>query len=213
MKKKKIIYSLLLSIICVSFGWSQSGSFGNTHIGSGGEMSIIDVQHNFLNGGSGVQPGIVSTERIVPRGYLSFVGTASHTGASTTAHVDGYVRTYETSAFTFPIGHNGIYRPASVSTSSSAAPTDAAYYRTNPTTDGYSSTSVALGVTGVSTVEYYDINGTTPAQITLTWDNVSGITSVSAVKIVGWNGSQWVDISSTVAGGATTAGGPPRDNC
>ena len=207
MKKKIIIYSLLLSIVSISFGWSQSSSFGNTHIGSGGEMAIIDVQHNFLNGGSGVQPGIVSTERVAPRGYLSFVGTASHTGASNTAHVDGYVRTYETTAFTFPIGDNGMYRSASISTSSSAAPTDAAYFRTNPTNDTYTSTSVAVGVIGVSIVEYWDINGTTPAQITLTWDNASGVTIVGAMKIVGWNGSQWVDVPATVAGGATITAG------
>ena len=194
-------------MICVSVGWAQSGSFGNTHIGSGGEMSIIDVQHNFINGGSGVQPGIVSTVRVAPRGYFSFVGTASHTGASNTAYVDGYVRTYETEGFIFPIGDNGKLRTASVSAASNSVPADAAYYNVNPTTDGYTSTSVAPGVVSVSTIEYWDINGSTAAKITLTWDNSSGVTNLADTKIVGWDGSKWMNIPATIVGSSTTTTG------
>lgn len=203
----KILHSLWLLLLSVTIGWAQSGTYGNTHISAGGEMSIINVQHNFQNGGNGTQPGIVTTQRTTPKGYVSFVGTATHTGASNATHVDGYVRTYETTSFTFPIGDNGKLRTASVSTSSSSVPTDAAYYAVNPTTDAYPSTSVMPGVTGVSTVEYWDINGTTSAQITLTWDANSGVQSASNVKIVGWDGSQWVAIPSTVGGGATNSSG------
>ena len=67
-------------------------------------MGIVDFQHNFINGGSGIQPGIVGTDRTVTQGFMSFVGTASWTGASDAAYVDGYVKTYLTTSFTFPIG-------------------------------------------------------------------------------------------------------------
>ncbi|WP_044174062.1 hypothetical protein [Flectobacillus major] len=209
MKKAKYISRILIgiSILLASKDvFSQSASSGNTNIGSSGEMAVINGQHNFLVGG-GTQPGVISTQRTPPRGYFSFVGTSTHTGASNTAFVNGYVKSYMTTAFTFPIGSGTKLRTASVSTSSSSAPTDAAYYGVNPTTDSYTATSVASGVTGVSTKEYWDINGTTPAQITLTWDGGSGVQVPANVKIVGWNGSQWTNIPATVAGGATTSAG------
>ena len=198
---------LVLALLNYTLMLAQSGSFGNIHIDSGGEMSIIDVQHNFINGGDGVQPGIISTVRVAPRGYLSFVGTASHTSISNAAHVDGYVRTYETGVFTFPIGDNGKLRTASVSAASNSIPADAAYYNVNPTTDSYTSTSVDAGVIAVSTIEYWDINGPTAAKITLTWDSSSGVTSLATTKIVGWDGTKWVNVPATFVGGSTTTTG------
>jgi hypothetical protein len=212
--KKYIHKAIFLMIALCHFNqmFSQSGSFGNTNIGSGVEMSVIDVQHNFMNGGSGVQPGIIKTSRTSPFGFFSFVGGASYTGASNTAHVDGYVKTYLTTSFTFPIGQNGKLRTASVSASSGGSPSYAAYYGVNPTTNGYSSASIGAGVTGVSTSEYWDISGTTPAKITLTWDANSGVQNTSNVKIVGWNGTQWIDIPATVVSGGTTSSGSIMTN-
>ena len=71
---------LLLLLFILSAGLvkvaAQSGSFGNTYIGSNGngsngETAIINAQHSFLNGGVGVKPGIVSTLRTAPKGYLT----------------------------------------------------------------------------------------------------------------------------------------------
>lgn len=200
------IFPCLVMLLISRILYSQSVSLGNTYIGTSSEMSIVNAQHNFLVG-VGLQPGVIKTQRASPHGFLSFVGTSTYTGASNTAFVDGYVKSYMTTAFTFPIGSGTKLRTASVSTSSSSAPTDAAYYGVNPTTDSYTATSVASGVTGVSTKEYWDINGTTPAQITLTWDGSSGVQVPANVKIVGWNGSQWTNIPATVAAGATTSAG------
>ncbi|MDI9858985.1 hypothetical protein [Flectobacillus roseus] len=200
------IFPCLMILLISRVVYSQSSSFGNTNIGSSGELAVINSQHNFLVGG-GALPGVISTQRTSPRGYFSFVGTSTYTGASNTAFVNGYVKSYMTAAFTFPIGSGTKLRTASISTSSTSAPTDAAYYGVNPTTDSYPTTSVASGVTGVSTKEYWDINGTTPAQITLTWDSSSGVQVPVNVKIVGWNGSQWTNIPATIVGGATTSSG------
>ena len=111
----------------------QSGGQGNTYIGSGGEVGVININHSFLTGSSGASLGIIITDRTLsPSGFLSFVGTnASWSGASNATHVDGYVKYYTTAAFTFPIGNGGSYRPAGISTSSFAAPTDATYLSTN----------------------------------------------------------------------------------
>jgi gliding motility-associated-like protein len=224
---KKIINqakrSLLLVCVC---GWglsatAQSGTYGNTFVHSGTEAAIHMVNQTFALGGGAPLDGIVGTERVSPLGYLSFVGTASWSGASDAQHVDGYVKTYMSSAFVFPIGDNGRYRPVRVSTSSSTAPLSAAYYNANPTTaitsslrggnepalptGTYNSATTATNVKNVSTAEYWDINGTTSAQITLTWNTASGVSAMTGgtngkLSIVGWNiiTSRWEAIESTV---------------
>ena len=213
---KKIIGFFVITLFTISGNlYCQSSSFGNTYIFNNGEMGIVDIQHNFLNGGSGIQPGIVGTDRNVTQGFMSFVGTASWTGASDTAFVDGYVKTYMTTAFTFPIGDNGKYRPAAVSTATLANPANAAYYGTSastaitsklrggdepvlPASGPFDTANLGAGVLSVDNVEYWDINGATSARITLTWDSNSAITSLSSLSILGWNGTQWVPVGSTV---------------
>lgn len=216
------VIRILILAWCASSGglYAQSGSFGATYVYSGAEMAIVNVSHNFLSGGNGAMAGIIGTDRVSPQGYLSFVGTASFIGASNTNHVDGYVKTYQSGSFIFPIGDNGIYRPAAVSAASSIAPSDAAYYAVNPSTaitsslkggnepplpSGglFSNTANANDVTNVSSREYWDINGTTSAKITLTWELASDVTaitgsSLSRLTIVGWDGTKWVAVPSTV---------------
>jgi hypothetical protein len=210
------VLMLLMQLVAVG----QSGSFGNTFIFSGAEMGVIGVQHNFQNGGSGVLAGIVGTERTSAQGYLSFSGAASWTGAADNAHVDGYVKTYMTTAFTFPIGDNAKYRPAAVSIASVASPADAAYFGVSastaittslkggnepilPTGATFSTASKDVNLSAVDNVEYWDINGATSAKITLTWDANSAVgtltsSNLSSLTIVGWDGSKWVVIPSTV---------------
>ncbi|WP_353084892.1 hypothetical protein [Flavobacterium sp.] len=213
---RNIIWLLIVMLITISNTiYSQSSSFGNTYIFNNGEMGIVDIQHNFFNGGSGIQPGIVGTDRILTQGFMSFVGTGSWTGASDSAFVDGYVKTYKSTAFTFPIGDNNKYRPAAVSAASLANPSNAAYYGISattaitsrlrggnepllPTGGPYNTALMGAGVGSVNNVEYWDINGATSAKITLTWDASSAITSLSSLSILGWNGTQWVAIASSV---------------
>jgi hypothetical protein len=233
-KYQKLVFAfltvLMLSMQLVSFG--QSGSFGNTFVFGGAEMGIISVQHNFQNGGSGVLAGIVGTERTSAQGYLSFSGAASWAGAADNAHVDGYVKTYMTTAFTFPIGDNATYRPAAVSTASFASPADAAYFGVNastaitsslkggnepilPTGGVFNTSSKDATISVVDNVEYWDINGSSAAKITLTWNGNSGVSALtggdlSLLTIVGWDGTKWVKIPSTsdatsLLGGASTA--------
>jgi gliding motility-associated-like protein len=198
---------------------AQQGSWGNTFINSNTEM-VLYGQHNFQVG-TGFLPGIMGTERTSPVGAFSFITNSSWTGASDNAYVDGYVKTYLSNYFIFPIGDNGSYRPAAVSTASLVNPAWAAYYGVNPGTATTSSLkggnepvlpaggpfdpslTTAVNLVNVSTVEYWDIAGATPARITLTWNPASAIGSITendltTLTIAGWNGSQWEDIPSSV---------------
>ena len=93
-------------------------------------MAIHNVSQNFQVGTSG-ELGIIGTERVSSQGYLSFVGTANHLGAIDNAHVDGYVKTYLTSPFIFPISDNNKYTPATISITTITNPANAAYYNVN----------------------------------------------------------------------------------
>lgn len=176
-------------------------------------------QHNFLTGSGTISLGIIGSERSTSSSY-GFLQGSSWLNASDNAFIDGYATTYSTSAFTFPIGDNGKYRPAAITAASNAAPTSAAYYGVNPTTATTSSlaggTEVALptgapfsisskgtNVNLVTDKEYWDIKGTTVTKISLTWDANSAIGTLTSstlanLTIVGWNGTQWVKIPSTV---------------
>lgn len=210
-----------LSLCIGSFSaMAQSGSFGNTFIYGGGEAIVHNGMHNFVNGGLGIQPGIVGTERNSTSGFLGFVNGATWNGASANAYVDGYVKTYLTGSFIFPIGDNAIYQPAAVSASSSSNPTSAAYFAADPSVAITSSlkggnesalpsgapfnrTSKSLFIKKVDSLEYWDINGTTPAKITLTWNASSSVSNLTAgilnnLIIVGWNGTQWVEVPGSI---------------
>ncbi len=232
-KITKINLLLLCLLLCLVNleSLAQSSSFGNTFVPAGGETAVHNNQHDFQVGGTGVLPGLVGTERTSPMGYLSFVGTATWINASNSAHVDGYVRSYKTSSFIFPIGDNGVYRPAGVSVASFTAPTDAAYFAVNPTNaittslkggnepalpsgGPFNTSSLGTGISAIDNLEYWDINGTTPAKITLTWNTTSAVgtltgNSLANLTIVGWDGSKWVEVPSTfdatsVLGGSST---------
>ena len=147
------------------------------------------------------------------------------------AHVDGYVRSYLSSAFVFPIGDNGKYRPVAIASASTTQPVDAAYYGVDPSsavtssikggnepvlpsTGPFSIAARSSSLNAVSNVEYWDINGAGATQITLTWNANSAINTLVAANlnrltIAGWNGTEWVSIASTVdatalSGGAST---------
>ncbi|MBC3789126.1 hypothetical protein [Spirosoma utsteinense] len=209
-----------------ALGQPSSTSFGNVYVGKDGAMSFFGT-HTFVSPG-----GIIGTERDPGTGqYGRFLlqPGASVAGVANTAHVDGYVTKVGSASFVFPVGSHGRYRPVAVTPSGSASVT-AAYFGVDPnvaivprygtgvnysttlpqSTSGvatyYASfTTSAFSTTQVQTVsnkEYWDVDGTDPARITLTWDtnsDVSALTGgdVSRLTIVGWTGSQWVALSST----------------
>lgn len=214
--------TLLLAIMHMSListrAYGQSGSRGNTSIFANAEMTIF-ADHSFLTGGNGIQAGIILTERTSGQiGYLNFSGNELiTTGSDNSNYVDGYVRKYGTGQFIYPVGENGTIGHFAAS----ANGTSGAYYHTNPSIgiiqSGFTSsnyaplpngapfpiTNMGTGINGVSSIEYWDIDGDNATPITLTWRESSDIESLTANKlssltIVGWDGSKWVRIPSTV---------------
>ncbi len=222
---EKIRFNILLALVLLlgsfTFSFSQSGSYGSTFVFQGAEVGIYG-QHNFQDNLTGtISAGIIGSERTTSIGVYSFIPPlGSWISASNSGFVDGYVRTYRTDGFVFPIGDGNNYRPAAVSAASMVSPATAAYYGVNPTlavtsslkggnepilpTGGpFASASKQFIIENVSVWEYWDINGSLPAKISLTWNansNVATMTGNNLAKltIVGWDGTKWVKIPSAV---------------
>ena len=235
--RKRDWMSLLILIAWFMFSYTargQEGGQGNTTIFGGAQMTFFG-SHDFVTGGGGAQAGVILTERAAGNfGILNFSGAnLTSTGASDAGYVDGYVRKYGTGQFIFPVGDNGFLGQF-------AAPGDStmgAYFHVNPATAITSNlftggnypalptggpfpigmTTRGRGIKAVSNVEYWDIDGAKATPITLTWDagsNVATLTGsiLASLTIVGWNGSDWVRIPSTVdvtsvLGGASSVTG------
>lgn len=221
MNFKGLIIVFFVSFCMVnSYALSKANTWGNTYI-AGGNEAVISGQFQFTAPGAQVMSGIIATERTLPVGTLTFSQGATWINTSDLAHVDGYVKSSQTVFFIFPIGDNGLFRPAAVSKASVTAPTIAAYFNVNPSTarttdikDGGYEPVLPIGgpfdvskhestLSKVSSLEYWDIKGAQASNISLTWNSTSNIQSLTAGKILnltiaGWDGSKWVKIPSTI---------------
>lgn len=223
----KIIHKKLIGLsagLCLSLSLmtdpaaAQSSSQGNTVIAEGTQMTVFGA-HTFLAGGAGIQPGIIKANRAVSPGILGFGPSGSYTGQNDANHVDGYVSKNGNSAFVFPVGDGMKLRTIGISAPAASGVYKAAYWSesagtaTLPGGAPFPLTSKSSDVTGVSAVEYWDLDGAGAVNITLTWDaasNLSALASSNMVNllIVGYNPSttQWESLGK--AGGTTgTLGG------
>ncbi len=162
--------------------------------------------------------GSVLTSRNNPSVSLIFDNNASYTNASDTRHIDGYSSKIGRDSFSFPIGDERLMRTASVGqTPNTAAVFRAAYFKGNPSVATlpvgapFPIGNKELTVLRVSDIEYWDIKGSTPTRLTLTWNSVSRIdvltdNDLSKVGVVGWNGSQWVNLGNDGVSGIFASG-------
>jgi hypothetical protein len=136
-------------------------------------------------------------------GESASVGTASdnNIAGSYQSYVNGKVRKFGNTAFTFPIGSDGEYAPAAISAADGGGVTtdyfDAFYIHSSPHDDDLYVNSKGTGINHVSTSEYWMINrnasGTNNVYVTLSWDVRSGgIDSTQFLIVSRWNGTQWV---------------------
>lgn len=208
--KIALIITLCLSIMSYMGAQSGIGTSGNAYIHSSSEIGLHgDLIFN--NNGAGTYPGIIITNRNSDNpGAVAFGKAASWKNAGDDQHVDGFVRVYSNQAFTFPVGNLGYFKPVSIS---GGYGTMAAYYFDNPLKLPYINSEVKTRASSsqisteesvkVSEVEYWDVRGDQPTELTLYWDTNSDIgqltkENLTALTIVGWKGSSWEIISSSV---------------
>ncbi|MEM7129918.1 MAG: hypothetical protein AAF702_26530 [Chloroflexota bacterium] len=134
-------------------------------------------------------------------GIVIFQDGATASSASDSSHVDGLVR---------KVGDGGQHGPAGISAPGAATDeVEARFWLSNPQTDAGSTLSGTLS--GVSTIEYWNISGTPTVNLTLHWDTHSNVAALSGgdvanLHVVGWDGSQWNDLGNDATTGDTTTG-------
>jgi hypothetical protein len=164
------------------------------------------------------ESGAALTPRQTPSVTVGFGRSGTYTGVTDSRHINGYSAKIGRDTFIFPIGGGGRFRPAITggATNNNAVFT-AAYYRVNPTFANlpagapFPIAAREPNLRRVCDVEYWDVKGQFPTQITLTWDRdtrVDALTDNELEKIVvaGWNGRQWVNLGNTAMKGDFTSG-------
>ena len=201
----------LLSIFSIFFlliGYAQSN-----RVFSGVEalnFGTVDIS---------LQRGTVwSSERNANPGYFSSLENAKFIGYSDEAHIDGYIKKYGNSAFIFPVGNGKDLRALEISKSD--AITDAyatAWIEGDPTSNidptephagEHSVLAVDQIISSVSKAGQWDWQtgeagnlgiGTTGngdgLLITVSMPDMSKFADESDLRLVGWNGTQWIDLS------------------
>ena len=204
---KQIVLSTL-SIFFILLGRAQSN-----RVFSGGEMlnfGTIDISLNVEKSWS--------SERNAHPGYFSSLENANYIGYSDEAHIDGYIKKYGNSAFTFPVGNGRDLRTLEISKPD--AITDAfatAWIEGDPTSNidptephagKHSVLAVAQTISSVSKAGQWDWqtgeDGTLGTEttgngdgllITVSIPDMSKFADESDLRLVGWNGTQWIDLS------------------
>ncbi|MBE9461699.1 DUF6923 family protein [Dyadobacter subterraneus] len=186
---------------------AQQASQGNTTVFGGAEITVFGA-HNFLTGGSGTQPGIIKTIRTSPFGILRFGPAATQTAADDANHVDGYVSKIGNAAFTFPTGNGTDLRTLSISAPSTVtSQVTVAWFSGNPGTvsdpsdaSTHSITSLGGSLTSISQAGFWDwipVAGTfSGLNITASIPDLTSYSAAANLRLAGWNGSQWVSLST-----------------
>lgn len=160
--------------------------------------------------------GITTTVRSnAESGSIHFADGATYTNSALgdAQHVNGYVSKTGDDAFTFPVGSGTDLRTLSMSAPATA--TDGytvAWISGNPDATGDPTNSnafhdvhtLAAGLAGVSTVGQWDwlpTGGATGAglAITVSIPDLSAFATAADLRLVGWNGTQWVNLSTGTA--------------
>jgi hypothetical protein len=212
--------------------WTNSGGFtansGTVEfVGTNASNTISGVSaqtfHNLVinktnnitisSGTQQVRNQLTLTNGIVyQNGILEILNGATVTGASNASHIDGDIRKVGNTAFIFPVGDNGYYRPIGMSAPAQA--TDhftAQYFHSNPTVL-YPNAQRDASLDHVSGAEYWTLNrtgGTSGVNVTLSWDGNSGtVNDLAALRVARWDiglGS-WKDQGNGGTTGTTSAG-------
>lgn len=145
--------------------------------------------------------GITTTVRANRRaGALHFqIGASFKGGLSDKQHVNGYVSKLGNDAFTFPVGSGSDARPLSIGEPASVAAVIATAYETNNVENAV---SVSSPITSVFERASWDwivgsANDDDGLAVSVSIPNVSDFAPASELRLIGWNGTQWINIGGS----------------
>ncbi len=211
LKTYAIMQPVLLFLLLAYHVNAQSGN----HVFSGNESNNFGII-NLGNPGNQTW----STDRFTP-GYFSAIGTATYTGSSDLTNIDGYVKHYvqaTNQGFTFPVGSGLDLREL---ITSGSIPNNSIFATAwilgdpsgnlDPTAPNSGAHNVSLFDTdlkSVSTIgqwDWQDISGTSNGiTITVKIPDLTTYGDSSGLRLVGWNGTKWINLSGIIGASDNT---------
>ncbi len=151
--------------------------------------------------------GRVETPRDRINVSLDYLNDAPYLGENDDRYVDGYASITGLLDFTFPVGDDFRLRPIGIQSQAAVNTASGAYFFEDPNFPNFFPTSFDTSsfddlLFGVSTFEFWDLNGDAETRVTLTWDDNSNIPTLvddlEDLRVVGWdrNLERWVNLGS-----------------
>ncbi len=173
------------------FTGAQSISFGNVNLGASTSWTSF----------RGAIPG-----------YWSALSNASYIGGADNHNIDGYMKHYANAtdqAFTFPVGSGTDLRVLSISGTRSATSIIGTAWilgdpsisvdPTAPNAGPHDITNVSAPIVAVSPVGQWDwqdvSNDAAGLTVTVSIPDMTSFSTTDSLRLVGWNGTLWVDLS------------------
>ena len=161
--------------------------------------------------------GDVITPRLNPDISLDFLSDAFYVLEDDERNTDGYSSYSGNLDFTFPIGHDNKLRPLITPIQTGNPKFKAAYFNEDANfpstfTTNFDTDNSEVIIKEISINEFWDFDGDTNTQVTLTWDQESDIQALVSdllnLRVVGWNiaENQWKDLGNTNFTGTTSDG-------
>ncbi len=152
--------------------------------------------------------GRIITPRTDSTITLDLQNDAPYNGITDGSHTDGYVTYTGNLSFTFPIGDDFRLRPMRTSVGASAMTSSGAYFFEDPNTpttfqESFDTNKFQSTLAVINPLEFWDLNGAIPTQVTLTWDPQSRIANIadklSYLRVVGWSSTEqkWINLGNT----------------
>lgn len=211
-KNNYILYTALKTFVFCVFLVLPWAVKSQNYISSNSEISIfssVDLSSS----------ASWETSRLSNPGFFTWLDNAElYEGATDVFHVNGYVKKTGNDGFVFPVGNGIDLRTLQMSAPSSISSEYAvAWISGNPTStpdptndnELHSTSSFSGVITAVSTIGQWDwlaVNGTgVGLTITVSLPALTGnyFTSAADVRLIGWNGTSWVNLGTTGASGLT----------
>ncbi len=189
----------------VEVGGTTRPTFFDLDLDNAGQLDLTNTHGALVNGAFTFTGTLVDNVAGGVNGALRFGTVATYawsTGPDATHHVNGYVGADQTTGvFTYPVGTGTDYRPAQITAPVGAA---VAYLASNPQGTASFATASLSGVFANATWQV-DSLGSGKA-ITVSMPDVSAFAITTKLRLVGWNGTQWIDISGGPTATGTSAG-------
>jgi Secretion system C-terminal sorting domain len=164
-----------------------------------------------------------ATNRSSTPGYFGVVNTATFTGASDAKNINGYVKKYGNAGFTFPVGTGSDLRTLSISAPATTTESYATAWiignpsgnldPTLPNAGTHNINAVTLPIFSVSPVGQWDwqvgndMGGTgngAGLTITVSIPDMTTFAVANKLRLVGWNGTSWIDLSGMATASGNT---------